>query len=63
MDPVEANVLKQTFELDLVRLEDMFDVLGRWHLLPDFAERLSQLLTEKEVVKVLSLFPVRQPSE
>ncbi|MEO1997287.1 MAG: hypothetical protein ABGZ17_18620 [Planctomycetaceae bacterium] len=63
MDPMEAQALKRTFDLDLDRLNALFEVLGRWHLLPEFAERLSQLLSDKEVVKVLSLFPVRQPSE
>ena len=63
MEPREAQSLKRTFHLDLERLDAMFEVLGRWHLSPEFPGRLSQLLTEKEIAKVMAMFPVRQPSE
>jgi len=63
MEPIEAQSLKRTFQLDLERLDALFDVLGQWHLSPEFPVRLSQLLTDKEIAKVMTMFPVRQTSE
>ena len=52
MNPIEAFELKMQFQMDLTRLEEMFEVLSRWRVQPDLQNRLADLLTEREQVRV-----------
>lgn len=51
IDPDDAHDLKQQFNLDKDRLDDMFDVLGRWQVEPNLTDRMDGLLTERETVR------------
>lgn len=51
LPPDEAADLKDQYQLNVERQEEMFDVLGRWSVAPDFTKRLTGLLTEREVVR------------
>ncbi len=52
MPPREAAYMKDKFGLDLIRLEEMFDVLGRWNLSSNFLKNTENLLTEKETARL-----------
>lgn len=52
MNPIEAFELKMQFQMDLTRMEEMFEVLSRWRVQPDLQNRLAGLLTEREQVRV-----------
>lgn len=51
LNPDDALSLKQQFNLKPERTEPMYDVLGRWHIAPNLAERLVGLITERELVR------------
>lgn len=55
MPPDEARWFKRKFQLDESRLQPMFDLLGRWHLSPEFGGNLRYLLTPGEIRRVYSL--------
>ncbi len=49
LPPFEGLALKAQFGLEPRRCDEMFDVLGRWHVTAGFAGRLTGLLTEREI--------------
>jgi hypothetical protein len=51
MQPDDARELKMQFGLDESRLEEMFEVLGRWAVEAGMAASLKGLLTEREIVR------------
>jgi hypothetical protein len=51
MQPDDARELKMQFGLDESRLEEMFEVLGRWAVETGMAASLKGLLTEREIVR------------
>lgn len=61
--PDEAAQLKARFGLDLQRLDQLFELLGRWHVSPQFIANLEHLLGDRELTRVANVFPVQQPSE
>ena len=64
LEPDESADLKEQFRLDLQRLDDMFDVLGRWYVQPHLVSRLDGLLTERESQRVdYVISEVLQPRE
>jgi len=58
MQPDEARWLKRKFRLDLDKLEEMFDVLGRWKLSSMFRNNLKELLTDREINFASSLVKI-----
>lgn len=66
LSPFESLSLKAKFGLEPSKCEPMFDVLGRWHVSPGFAGRLTGLLTDREIAQavavVKSTVSVGQPS-
>ena len=52
MNPIEAFELKMQFQIDMTRMEEMFDVLGRWRVQPDLQKRVAGLVTERELVRI-----------
>ena len=60
--PDEGRDLKQKFGLDESAAESMFEVLGRWHVAPEFASRAGGLMTESEISTCIDLFRARQSS-
>lgn len=63
LPPDEARELRQTFQLNEFRLEELFDLLGRWRIDSLFGRRLTGLLTEEEISDVVELLPLPQVSE
>lgn len=62
MPPDEALPIKRKFGMSLPSCEVMFDMLGRWHLSPDFAHNSVGLLTPTELSRaLLVLQSVRSP--
>ena len=59
LPPEEAGQVKSKFGLSDLKLEPMFDVLGRWYLSPEFLGNLSGLLTGPEVLKTVRILGVR----
>ncbi len=59
LSPFEGLSLKAEFGMEPTKCEPMFDVLGRWHVTPGFAGRLTGLLTDREVAKAVAA--VRSP--
>jgi hypothetical protein len=55
MEPDESVQQKIEMGVNPRRLEALFDILGRWHISPQFASRLRGLLTEAEVAAVTSI--------
>lgn len=56
LEPSESIEQKLEMGVDPERLEELFDLLGRWHISPEFSLRLKGLLTEAEqgvVMKIL----------
>lgn len=51
----EALSLKAEFGLEPRQCEPMFEVLGRWHVTPGFAERLAGLLTDRETAQAVKI--------
>ena len=66
LPPFESLSLKAEFGLEPSKCEAMFEALGRWHVSPGFAGRLSGLLTDREIAQavmvVQSTVRVRLPS-
>ena len=60
--PDEARELKHKFGLDESAADPMFELLGRWHVAPQFAERSDGLLTPSEISRCIELFRARQSS-
>ena len=64
LEPDESADLKDQFRLDLKRLEEMFDALGRWYVEPHLTPRLDGLLTEREAQRAdYVISEVLQPRE
>ncbi|VAX42550.1 hypothetical protein MNBD_PLANCTO02-1969 [hydrothermal vent metagenome] len=59
MTPEESTRLKKTFGLDELRLEPMFEVLGRWAVSRDFLNNLTGLLTGREIIRTVSVLGVQ----
>lgn len=55
MPPDEARRLKKKFRLDEGRLEAMFEVLQYWYVSADLVPRMSGLITEDELPRVLTI--------
>ncbi len=49
MPPDDARRIKNELCLEEERLEELFDVLGRWTITPGFNERLQGLLSSREI--------------
>lgn len=47
--PDEARQLKRKFDLEDSTCEVLFDLLGRWHVSPEFSQRGAGLLTSREM--------------
>ena len=54
LSPFEGLNLKAEFGMEPTKCESMFDVLGRWHVTPGFAGRLTGLLTDREVAQAVA---------
>ena len=54
LPPFEALRLKAEFGLEPSQCEPLFEVLGRWHVTPGFAGRLTGLLTEREIAHAVA---------
>ncbi|MEX0728265.1 MAG: hypothetical protein WD065_18490 [Planctomycetaceae bacterium] len=54
LKPDQAKNMKEQFHLDDERLDQMFEVLGRWYLSADFIPQLVGLLTEREIARAVS---------
>lgn len=67
LPPFESLALKAQFGLEPSKCDAMFEVLGRWHVAPGFGERLTGLLTEREIAQALqtvqSTLAVELPSQ
>ncbi len=59
LPPDEALAVKAKFGLSELKLEPMFEVLGRWYLSPEFLGNLTGLLTGPEVLKTVRILGVR----
>lgn len=55
LPPFESLSLKAEFGLEPRQCEPMFEVLGRWHVTPGFAGRLTGLLTEREIAQAVAV--------
>lgn len=55
LPPFEALSLKAQFGLEPRKCDAMFDVLGRWHVSPGFAGRLTGLLTDREIAQAVAV--------
>lgn len=55
LPPFEALSLKAEFGLEPSKCDPMFEALGRWHVSPGFAGRLSGLLTDREVAQAVMI--------
>ena len=62
LEPDESAQQKLEMGVDPKRLGAMFDVLGRWHISPQFLSRLKGLLTEAELGRVASILQVPCPA-
>lgn len=62
MPPVAASKLKKQFRLDEERLEQMFDVLGRWNIQHDMLDKLLGLVNEREIRRVARMLNLTQPA-
>ncbi len=60
--PDEARSLKAQFGLEEDRLEPMFEVLGRWHPLPEFLGNLHGLLLPREIERAGLVLDVPLPA-
>ena len=55
LPPQEARRMKNELCLEEERLDEMFDVLGRWRVTPGFGRRLKGLLSEREIRHALQV--------
>ncbi len=64
MPPRQAQKLKRQYRLDPLRLDTMFEILGRWYISVELVERLHGLLTHREVIRAVAVIAGRsgQPS-
>lgn len=62
MPPETGRRLKQQFRLNEDRLEQLFDVLGRWHLPEDVIDKLNGLLSEREIRRAARMLNLKQPA-
>ena len=62
LEPSESVQQKIEMGVDPNRLEALFDVLGRWHVSPQFPSNLKGLLTEGEVASVKTIMHAHCPS-
>jgi hypothetical protein len=62
MPPDTARRLKRQFSLNESRLEQMFDVLERWHASPDLVDRLTGLLADREIRRTARMLNLAQPA-
>lgn len=62
LEPTESLQQKIEMGVDPKRLEQLFDVLGRWHVSPQFPSRLKGLLTEAEVASVTTIMHAHCPT-
>lgn len=66
VEPDEAARLKESFGLKSSGCDELFDVLGRWHVAPEFVANGVGLLDDAELdiaVSILGLTPVRKSTE
>lgn len=62
LEPAESVQQKIEIGVNPKRLEALFDVLGRWHVSPQFPSRLKGLLTDSEIASVKSILQPRCPA-
>ena len=62
LGPDESAQQKLEMGVNPKRLGPMFDVLGRWHVSPQFLSRLKGLLTEAELGRVASILQASCPA-
>jgi len=56
MPPVVAAEIKEEWSVDPSRIEPLFEALGEWHPSPEMRNRLSGLLTKREIDLVSDQF-------
>jgi len=61
--PDDARELKQQMGMQLADAESLFEVLGRWHVDPAFAQHLEGLLNAVEQQRVLNVLGVPCPAQ
>lgn len=59
LEPGESVEQKLEMGVDPERLEQLFDLLGRWHISPEFSSRLKGLLTDAEQTAVMRVLKSR----
>lgn len=59
LEPRESRRLKQQFNLDENRLEEMFHVLGHWYVSADLIDNFDGLLTHREILRAASVISGR----
>ena len=47
-------LFRSEFGLEPSQCEPLFEVLGRWHVTPGFAGRLTGLLTDREIAQAVA---------
>ncbi|MEK6261598.1 MAG: hypothetical protein AABP62_23615 [Planctomycetota bacterium] len=62
LEPDESNQQKLEMGVDPKKLGPMFDVLGRWHVSPQFLAHLKGLLTESELGRVATILQTPCPA-
>ncbi len=60
MTPDDADEIKVEFGLNRMRLEDMFEPLGRWYMSVDFIENLHGLCHPREIARAISVIGLKQ---
>lgn len=60
LSPAEARQVREQFDIPPERLEPLFEVLGRWHVAPNFYDRLRGLLDPGEISTLRQILaPIR----
>lgn len=62
LEPEESIQQKLEMGVDPKKLGPMFDILGRWHVSPQFLPRLKGLLTESELGQVAAILQTPCPA-
>jgi hypothetical protein len=62
LPPDEASSWKRQIGIDEARLDVLFDTLGRWHVSPEFLDKLSGLVTAVESAHLARLVRVTCPA-
>ena len=62
LPPEEARSLKQQFGMDEARLDVMFEILGRWHVSPEFLVNCRGLLVPAEIERVRRVLQLPVPA-